>query len=70
MSKDARVLELLEAGCPASVVESVIRLENAGHLYDWRTGLVIVGGASDRFELTPVGEATLHLMDVDRTSGL
>jgi hypothetical protein len=66
---DKRIQELLECaeaeGLPLPMSpEAIIELEDAGHIVDLKTGAIVLGEANQnyRYELTPYGEAMVHLM--------
>lgn len=68
---DARIAELLEMAEAEGLTlplppETIIRLEDAGHTVDFRTGAVEVG-EGDRpyiWNWTPAGEAFAHLVEL------
>lgn len=67
---DARIAELLElAGAEGLMLpyppETIIALEDAGHVVDLLTGAIEVGEADKpyKWQWTPAGEAFAHLVD-------
>jgi hypothetical protein len=64
-----RILELLELAAEQGFVlpmspEEIIQLEDDGHIVDLANGEIIIDGAADWFELSPAGEALLHIWDL------
>ena len=64
-----RMLEILEFAAENGIVlpmpvEKIIELEDDGHVVDFVHGEIVIDGASDWFELSPVGEALLHIWDL------
>jgi hypothetical protein len=64
-----RILELLELATEQGCVlpmspEEIIALEDDGHVVDLVNGEIIIDGANDRFELSPAGEALVHVWDL------
>ena len=68
-----RILELLELASAEGIVlpmspEEIIQLEDEGHVVDLINGEIIINGASDWFELTPAGEALVHIWDLSEVA--
>lgn len=68
---DPRIDELLELAAAEGLTlplppETIIRLEDAGHIVDLRTGTVEVGEADRPYvwTWTPAGEAFAHLVEL------
>jgi hypothetical protein len=64
-----RILEILEFATENGIVlpmpvEEIIQLEDDGHVVDFINGEIIIDDASDWFELSPAGEALLHIWDL------
>ena len=67
---DPRILELLDLAAAEKLElpfspEQIIELENAGHAVDLRTGEIIYHVDELKFDLTAVGQATIHLYSVE-----
>ncbi len=43
--------------------EMIAKLEETGAVVDLTTGAITPGGADQRYEATPTGEAIMHLID-------
>ena len=64
-----RILEILEFAAENGIVlpmsvEEIIQLEDDGHIVDLVNGEIIIDGASNWFELSPAGEALVHVWDM------
>jgi len=51
-------------------VDVILELEDAGHVVDLETGHIFTGGAWYTVHMTPVGEATVHLMQLETETSL
>ena len=64
-----RILELLELAAEQGFVlpmepETIIALEDDGHVVDLVNGEIIIDGANDWFDLSPAGEALVHVWEL------